>query len=240
MTATLFDFNGVLVDDEHVHLQAFRDVLRPLGLGVTDADYNDRYLGFDDVGAFRAILTDAGRAFADADVRALVEAKKPAYMQRIGGELRIFDGAADLVRRRAERGTVGIVSGALEAEIRYCLERMGVLDRVAFIVSAEMCAECKPHPEGYLEALRLLQVRYAGEEVRSGEARSGEARSGEVRGVVVIEDSLAGIQSARAASLRCAAVTHSYPRAQLEAAGAHVVAASLAELTDALLDGSDA
>ena len=221
----------MLVDDEHVHLQAFRDVLRPLGLGVTDADYNDRYLGFDDVGAFRAILTDAGRAFADADVRALVEAKKPAYMQRIGGELRIFDGAADLVRRRAERGTVGIVSGALEAEIRYCLDRMGVLDRVAFIVSAEMCAECKPHPEGYLEALRLLQVRYAG-------GGSGDARA--TRGVVVIEDSLAGIQSAKAASLRCAAVTHSYPRAQLEAAGAHVVAASLAELNDALLDGSDA
>ena len=232
MTATLFDFNGVLVDDEHVHLQAFRDVLRPLGLGVTDADYNDRYLGFDDVGAFRAILTDAGRAFEDADVRALVEAKKPAYMQRIGAELRIFDGAADLVRRRAERGTVAIVSGALEAEIRYCLERMGVLDRVAFIVSAEMCAECKPHPEGYLEALRLLGLRVSD----AGEV----CAAGEVRGVVVIEDSLAGIQSARAASLRCAAVTHSYPRAQLEAAGAHVVAASLAELTDALLDGSDA
>ena len=232
MTATLFDFNGVLVDDEHVHLQAFRDVLRPLGLGVTDADYNDRYLGFDDVGAFRAILTDAARAFDEADVRALVEAKKPAYMQRIGAELRIFDGAADLVRRRAERGTVAIVSGALEAEIRYCLERMGVLDRVAFIVSAEMCAECKPHPEGYLEALRLLGLRVSD----AGEV----CAAGEVRGVVVIEDSLAGIQSARAASLRCAAVTHSYPRAQLEAAGAHVVAASLAELTDALLDGSDA
>jgi beta-phosphoglucomutase len=232
VTATLFDFNGVLVDDEHVHLAAFRDVLRPLGLGVTDADYNDRYLGFDDVGAFRAILTDAGRAFTDADVRALVEAKKPAYMKRIGAELRIFDGAADLVRRRAERGTVGIVSGALEAEIRYCLARMGVLDRVAFIVSAEMCAECKPHPEGYLEALRRLQLQPSS----AGDARS----AGRVRGVVVIEDSLAGIQSARAASLRCAAVTHSYPRAQLEAAGADVVAASLAELTDALLDGSDA
>lgn len=222
MTATLFDFNGVLVDDEHVHLAAFRDVLRPLGLGVTDADYNDRYLGFDDVGAFRAILSDAGRAFSDADVRALVEAKKPAYMGRIGAALKVFDGAVDLVKRRAARGTVGIVSGALEHEIRFCLERMGVLDRVAFIVSAEMCAACKPDPEGYLEALERLA------------SPPGSARTA---GVVVIEDSLAGIQAAKAAGLRCAAVAHSYPREQLEQAGADVVTATLAELTDAQLDG---
>ena len=48
----LFDYNGVLVDDESVHLDAFRDVLLPYGVSVSDADYQARYLGFDDVGAF--------------------------------------------------------------------------------------------------------------------------------------------------------------------------------------------
>src|SRR5206468_630002 len=115
-------------------------------------------------------------------------------------------------------GTVGIVSGALEHEIRFCLDRMGVADRVAFIVSAEMCVECKPNPEGYLLALREL----------------GGARDG----VIVIEDSLAGIQSAKAAGLRCAAVAHSYTPDELTRAGADVVTRTLPELTDALLDGA--
>src|SRR5688572_14124418 len=44
-TATLFDFNGVLVDDEAVHLEAFRGALEPLGITVADADYWDRYIG---------------------------------------------------------------------------------------------------------------------------------------------------------------------------------------------------
>jgi beta-phosphoglucomutase-like phosphatase (HAD superfamily) len=220
VVATLFDFNGVLVDDEHVHLAAFRDVLRPLGVDVTDEAYASRYLGFDDVGAFRAILTDAGRPPTDAEVRALVDAKKPAYMARIVSMLTIFDGAAEIVRRRASLGTVGIVSGALDHEIRFCLDRMGVMDRVAFIVSAEMCAQCKPDPEGYLQAI----------------AKLGGAREG----VVVIEDSLAGIQSAKAAGLRCAAVAHSYAASELSSAGADVVVSRLGDLTDAMLDGARA
>ena len=58
--ATIFDFNGVLVDDEEVHLAAFRDALMPLGVDFSDKDYWERYIGFDDVGGFEAMLKDAG------------------------------------------------------------------------------------------------------------------------------------------------------------------------------------
>ena len=42
MIATLFDFDGVLVDSEPVHLEAFRDVVRPLGISITDEEYARR------------------------------------------------------------------------------------------------------------------------------------------------------------------------------------------------------
>ena len=218
MVATLFDFNGVLVDDESVHLAAFREVLAPLGVTFDDATYSERYLGFDDAGAFRAMLADAGRTVTESLVTELIEAKMPVYMARIAGSLVIFAGAAEIVRRRAERGIVGIVSGALRSEIEHCLGVMGVRELVAFIVSAEDTAACKPHPEGYLLGLAEL------------------ARRGAPRTAVVIEDSIAGVEAARSAGLRCAAVTHSYPAERLRAAGADVVAATLAELTDAVLE----
>ena len=59
--AVIFDFNGVLVDDEHVHFELFREVLASLGVPLDEAAYLDRYLGFDDRGAFSAALIDAGR-----------------------------------------------------------------------------------------------------------------------------------------------------------------------------------
>lgn len=219
MTATLFDFNGVLVDDEAVHMASFREVLAPLGVGFEDAAYEERYLGFDDVGAFRAMLEDAGRPATDEEVARLVEAKKPVYMRRIATDLVVFEGAAEIVRRRAERGTVGIVSGALRHEIEHVLGILGVRDAVAFIVAAEDTTRCKPDPEGYLLGVRALEGR------------------GAAPRAVVIEDSIAGVEAAKAAGLRCAAVAHSYPAERLRAAGADVVAQRLAELTDAMLDG---
>jgi HAD superfamily hydrolase (TIGR01509 family) len=220
MFATLFDFNGVLVDDEHVHLAAFRDVLAPRGIAVTEQAYVERYLGFDDVGAFRAMLLDSGQSASDDEVAALVRAKKPAYMKRIEEGLKIFPGAVDLVRRRAERGVVGIVSGALEDEIRYCLDRMGVLSLVSFIVAAEHTKACKPDPEGYALGLDAL-----------AKAGAKGAR------VTVLEDSVAGIQAAKALGLRCVGVTHSYPAETLRAAGADAIVEALAELDDARFDG---
>lgn len=41
--AVIFDFNGVLVDDEVVHFELFREVLAQEGVVITDRDYHERY-----------------------------------------------------------------------------------------------------------------------------------------------------------------------------------------------------
>jgi HAD superfamily hydrolase (TIGR01509 family) len=219
--ATLFDFNGVLVDDEAVHQAAFQAVVAPLGIAIDDRAYAERYLGYDDAGAFRAILEDARRPVTDEIVARLIEQKKPIYMERIAGAMKVFDGAVEIVRRRAALGPCGIVSGALRHEIEYALGVLGIAPAIAFVVSAEDTRACKPDPEGYLLGIAALA-----------------ARGASVGDAVVIEDSFDGVASAKKAGLRCAAVAHSYPTARLRAAGADVVTERLAELTDALLDRS--
>jgi beta-phosphoglucomutase-like phosphatase (HAD superfamily) len=215
--ATLFDFDGVLVDSEPVHLEAFRDVVRPLGITITDEAYAAKYLGLDDYGAFRALLTEAHGAASEERIRALMAQKAPAFMKRFASDLVIFDGAREIVERRARLGPVGIVSGALESEVRYGLERMGVTGNVAFIVAAEACRACKPDPEGYLLALRKLPPGAH---------------------AVVVEDSIAGVEAGKAAGLRVAAIAQAHARDALVRAGADVVVPSIAALADADLDGT--
>jgi beta-phosphoglucomutase len=164
---TIFDFNGVLVDDEWVHLAAIRDVVGPMGMTVTDEQYLERYFGSDDAGAFRAILTDAGRPPTDAEVARLVEAKRPLYRQRAEASLVIFDGAADVVRRCAGSGPVAIVSGALKDEISFALSSLGVTDCISLVVSAEDTARCKPDPEGYNLAVARLSPMVGSRSARS-------------------------------------------------------------------------
>jgi HAD superfamily hydrolase (TIGR01509 family) len=218
MVSTLFDFDGVLVDTEPLHLAAFRAVLAARGVTITDEAYAAKYLGFDDAGAFRAMLRDAGREPTEQLVAQLIEEKNPAFMALAARELRVFPGAVDLVRRRAASGTIGIVSGALEREIRFCLEKMGVAGAVRFIVSAERTRAGKPDPEGYLLALDEL------------------ARAGTSTKAVVVEDSISGIEAAKRAGLRCVAVASSYAKEELVRAGADAVVTDLLALDDALLD----
>ncbi|MFO7178806.1 MAG: HAD family phosphatase [Pseudomonadota bacterium] len=218
--ATLFDYNGVLVDDEAVHLAAFRDTLAPYGITLSDEDYVDRYLGFDDRGAFAAIFADAGRPLEPDAIERLVEEKRPHYLSRAAENLPTFPGAAELVRRRAAAGPVAIVSGALRDEILLGLAVLDVQAHVEHVISAEDTRACKPDPEGYVLGIERLARTLGPHKARMA---------------LVIEDSLAGVQAAKAAGLACAAVAHSYPTAALEKAGADLVVPTLQALTDDLL-----
>lgn len=218
--ATLFDYNGVLANDETVHLAAFQDTLRPIGISLSEADYWAKYLGFDDVGAFEAILTDQGRTFDRAEIAHLVEAKRPLYRVRAEASLPLFPGATELVRRRAAVGPVAIVSGALRDEIELGIDALGVRDVIVSIISAEDTRASKPDPHGYLLGIDALSKLVPARDAQRA---------------LVIEDSLAGIAAAKAAGLPCVAVGHSYPDAELYAEGADLVVPDLHSLDEARL-----
>jgi beta-phosphoglucomutase len=217
--ATLFDFNGVLVDDEHVHLEAFRDTVEPLGLSISEEEYWKEYLGFDDVGAFEAILKKAGRDASSPIVARLVQEKRPHYMRRAKASLSTFEGAGELVRARALVGPVAIVSGALTDEIELGLSTLGVRGLVAKIISAEDTEVSKPDPEGYLMGVSWLREQI------------GDA----AEQALVIEDSVDGIRAAKAAGLPTVAVAHSYKISELEAAGCDLALPHLRDLTESQL-----
>ena len=73
--AVVFDFDGVIANSEPLHFRAYRDVLVERGLTLTERDYYDRYLGYDDIGAFCVIAGDNGMTFIEADIVDLVARK---------------------------------------------------------------------------------------------------------------------------------------------------------------------
>lgn len=214
--ATLFDFNGVLVDDEHVHLEAFRDAVRPLGIEISEKEYWEELLGYDDIGGFEAILKKAGRNPTRSELVALLEAKRPHYMRRAEQSLRTFEGAAELIRLRAACGPVAVVSGALTDEILFGLEHLGVRALVPKIISAEDTSISKPDPQGYLMGIEWLRSQIGSDAERA----------------LVIEDSIDGISAAKAAALPTVAVAHSYSLAELAQTKADLILPRLADISE--------
>jgi HAD superfamily hydrolase (TIGR01509 family) len=223
--AVIFDFNGVLVDDEQVHFDLFREVLGNEGVTITERDYHDRYLGYDDRGCFEVALGDAGQRFDRSRIDALIARKAARYVAVAESGLQFFPGAADCLGTLARRWPLAIYSGALRPEIEFSLGRMDRRDRVAVIVSAEDTTRCKPDPEGYLLALDGLRS-----------LRRADLRDLKAEQCLVIEDSRAGIISAKAAGMNAVGILHTYDDAELRGAGADALIEGLNVLTPQWID----
>ncbi|GAA0404294.1 HAD family hydrolase [Microbispora corallina] len=188
MEAALFDLDGTLINTERRSLAMWRMLLENHGIEPHEALVR-RFMGR----RGRDILPEI---MPGADVLALVE-EVMSYADHPGlPDIVPVPGAADLVRRVAEKGSpLALVTSAHRAWAVERLAEIGVGDLVRTIVSGEDVAVGKPDPSGYLMAASLIGVEPAR--------------------CVAFEDSLAGIEAAQAAGMTCVAVATTHAPEEL-------------------------
>lgn len=209
----VFDFDGVIADTETIHFEASRLVLAELGVPIDQARYYAKYLGYSDADMAMAVARDQGRFTPDADmsafVREFIEKKGRVYERMIGTGATLYAGVAARVAELAAIFPLAIASGSFREEIEHILNGAGLRQHFSAIVGANDAARSKPHPAPYLEAARQLGAHPSD--------------------CVAIEDSMWGLESAKAAGMHTIAVTNSYPASQLTAdlivAGVHEISA---------------
>jgi beta-phosphoglucomutase len=213
LRAIVFDFNGVLVDDEPLHYRLFRRVLEEEDLSLSEEDYYDRYLGLDDRGCFREVLEAAGRDASPLHLMRLIARKAAYYGEEIHRSgFPFFPGAVDLVRSCTGRGwMLAVVSGALRDEVEGALAQEGLRRHFKVLVTAEDVERTKPDPEGYRKALEGLNALPPLPE-----------RLLHPHEVAALEDSPAGLEAAAGAGLRTVGVAHTYGADRLGPADAVV------------------
>ena len=204
LKAIIFDFDGVLADTEPLHFRMFQQVLQEEGLPLSERDYYEKYVGFDDRGCFHAILSAHGRDAAPETIHRLVERKAAVMLGHLTTTRVVYPGAVEFVKSVAGRHRLAIVSGALRHEIELILKTAGMRDDFEHITAAEDVQDGKPAPDGYLHALHSLN--------RHAPLLASEC--------LVIEDTLFGIQAAHAAGMRCVAIPTTYPPDRLGIADA--------------------
>jgi beta-phosphoglucomutase len=212
----VFDFDGVLADSEPLHLRSYQEIFEPHGVKLDTKTYCDRYLGFDDEGAFRHIAEDYGLMLGDEEIELLLREKSRRFEALVSGANVLYPGAAACARALANVWPVGVASGALRHEIELMLRGAGLLDTFRFIVAAGETDRTKPAPDPYLRAAELHGVPAAA--------------------CVAIEDSRWGLESARTAGMHTIAITHTYARDKLTA-DADLVVDTLEEITPDLVRG---
>ena len=221
LRAIIFDFNGVILDDEPLHFQSMKDTVASIGIHISEAEYWSRYLPLDDASCLEAICRDNGRKLDDGERRKLMALKGLSYRELLQDRQPLFPGAADFVRAAAARYPLALASGARRDEIEATLRAAELTQYFRVIVAAEDFVLGKPHPESYLFALELLNRKL-----------NGEARRILPRECLVVEDSAGGVKGARSAGMLCLALTNTYPMESLDAANRIVSSFSEVEIDE--------
>ncbi len=190
--AVIFDMDGVIVDSEPRHEQAFLEILREIGYGdrhgIRFADYigrTDQDLWVDFVAKHKPAQT----------LQELLALKRTRVVEILRRDQPLFAGLPELVEKLAIHYRLALASGSERVVVEEVL-RLGNLGRFfAATITGSEVARGKPAPDIFLRAAELLAVA--------------------PKDCWVIEDSKPGVAAALAAGMRVIAITNTHPAEEL-------------------------
>lgn len=201
LKAILFDFNGIIINDESIHEQLIKQILIEENLALKPGEYKEICLGRSDRTCVRDILKNRGRVVSEDYLTRLLQKKAQLYVQELEKleKLPLYPGLEDLIFQvRSRNLKLALVSGAIRKEIEVVLERAKLAQHFCVIVAGDDIIATKPEPEGYLLAVEQLNQAYPELNLQPNEC-------------LVIEDTPAGIKAAKQAGMQVVGVANTYP-----------------------------
>lgn len=196
--AVIFDYNGVIADDERIHREAFATVLGAIGLHLDNELYDEHFLGRTDYDGLASLRTAFVKAFEQSSITELVSKKRQVYTSLLRSKDVLYPKAEKVIRRLARYFRLAIVTSSSRDELLAVLARGDLVWNCSCLTTADDVKRGKPDPEGYLKSLHCLKVTPSD--------------------ALAIEDSPSGVQAAKSAGLRCIAVLHTTIETKLQMA----------------------
>ena len=184
----IFDIDGTIVDNMHLHAEAFGVFAERHGLPpLTKAD-RARLDGRRNSEIFPILFK---REVSRDEWQAYEHEKEGLYRELSKGRLTPMKGLAALIARlQAEAVAMALATSAPKPNVTHTLAELGMTDTFPVIVRGDEVAKGKPAPDVFIEAARRLGVAAAD--------------------CLVFEDAPMGIEAAQAAGMRVVALTTSF------------------------------
>lgn len=201
LKAVLFDFNGVIINDEAIHEKLIAQLLIEENLRPKPGEFRQVCLGRSDRACLKDLFSSRGRVLSEPTLDGLITRKAKVYCQELESleQIPTYPGLQDLIFTiRASQLKMAVVSGALRSEIELVLTRLQLQDSFAAIVSGDDTATSKPDPTGYLLAVDRLNQQFPDLNLKPEEC-------------LAIEDTFAGIAAAKQAGIPVVGVANTYP-----------------------------
>lgn len=201
LKAVLFDFSGVILDDEPVHRKLVDQIVLAENLRPQPGAYQQFCLGRSDRTCLKDLLTHRGRVVTEAYLDGLVTRKAQLYQRHLDSlkQLPLFSGVKELISTlRTSEIKLAVVSGALRSQIKTALNRAQLFPDFPVIVAGDDPVLSKPQPDSYLLAVERLNLKYPLLKLDPAEC-------------LAVEGTFTGIKAAKQAGIPVAGVANTYP-----------------------------
>lgn len=213
----LFDMDGVLVDNAHMHVKSFDVLYERMNIPVSQRKNVMDYMGNGLAEVLACLLPES--VIRQYGVEWLCKEKERIYREIYAPLIHPMGGLVDLLERLKAMGLKCAVgsSGCLE-NIEFVLEKCGISSYFETVVSADMVTKCKPDPEIYQVAARQLGLLPSE--------------------CIVFEDAMVGIESAERAGVdHVIALTTSFSKESLCRYSPAYIVKDFTQVTDEMLSG---
>lgn len=172
----LFDFDGVLADTEPIHWACWVEIVTPLGIDLSWDNYCANCIGVADLDMLEILASFASRPVDAETLRPQYARKKDLFRRRIAEANPCAAETVELIRSLADY-RLAVVTSSGRLEVEPVLDQAGIRQLFGAVVFGDDVRMHKPSPEPYLLAAARLGVNQP----------------------LVVEDSVAGVASAKAA-----------------------------------------
>lgn len=201
LKAILFDFNGVIINDESIHRELIDNLLLGENLKPQGKEYLRASIGRIDRIYISELLKLRGRFIDEKDLNKLVNKKSIEYTQRLEKleTLPIYPGVVEFIAGLHTTGyKIGLVTNTIRSEVEFILKQAEIDRYFETIVTGDDITHGKPDPDGYLLAIDRLNKLDPDLNLSVAECLS-------------IEHTFTGIETAKQAGIKVVAIAHTYP-----------------------------
>jgi len=184
--ACLFDLDGVLVDTARFHYLAWKSMADRLGFAFTEMD-NERLKGVSRMDSLHILLEIGNLKLTEQEELRIAEEKNKLYLEHVKSmaPADVLPGVRDFLTS-LKAGGILTGLGSVSKNAGIILDRTNLTCLFDAIVDGMMVTNAKPHPEVFLVGARMLKT--------------------DPSACLVFEDSVAGIQAAHRAGMKCIGV----------------------------------
>ncbi|MEQ9424022.1 MAG: HAD family phosphatase [Cyclobacteriaceae bacterium] len=191
--AVIFDMDGVLVDNNHVHIEAWKIFADKLGFELTPEKIKNDIFGRTNSDAFKRLYDPN---LTNEELKKLSQEKEALYREIYRPQIKPVKGLIEFLNELKRHSIpMAIATSAIEENVEFVTSELGISSYFKVVINESHVTKGKPDPQVYLMAASQLGFEPAD--------------------CIVIEDSLSGVQAGLNAGCKVIGLTTSHSSGEL-------------------------